>query len=141
MKENELAIEKGIKGEIAEDFIGGLKQLFEDHYIDVPDEKYDILDAKEKEVEELKGKINEMTKKEIETKKVINEFTKDEILEEITSGLADTEVEKLKSLVNSLMTFFVSFSFLVISLIFPLSSSTSFSLASKISYFSSGTSM
>ena len=102
MKENELAIEKGIKGEIAEDFIGGLKQLFEDHYIDVPDEKYDILDAKEKEVDELKSKINEMTKKEIESKKVINEFTKDEILEDITSGLADTEVEKLKSLVENI---------------------------------------
>jgi hypothetical protein len=102
MKENELAIEKGIKGEIAEDFIGGLKQLFEDHYIDVPDEKYDILDSKEKEVEELKGKINEMTKKEIESKKVINDFTKEEILDDVTSSLADTEVEKLKSLVENI---------------------------------------
>ena len=45
MKENELAIERGLKGEIAEDFISGLKQLFEDHYVDVPDEKYDVLEA------------------------------------------------------------------------------------------------
>ena len=71
MADNELAIEKGIKGEIAEDFIGGLKQLFEDHYIDVPDEKYDVLEAKEKELEEVKAKINEMTEKTIEDKKLI----------------------------------------------------------------------
>ena len=77
MADNELAIEKGIKGEIAEDFIGGLKQLFEDHYIDIPDEKYDVLDAKEQEIEELKGKVNEMTEKSIEMKKQINEFSKD----------------------------------------------------------------
>jgi len=100
MSENELAIEKGIKGEIAEDFIGGLKQLFEDHYIDIPDEKYDVLEAKEQEIEELKGKLNETTQKSMEMKKQINEFSKDEILEEVTSGLADTEVEKLKSLIE-----------------------------------------
>ena len=100
MSENELAIEKGIKGEIAEDFIGGLKQLFEDHYIDIPDEKYDVLEAKEQEVEELKAKLNETTEKSMEMKKQINEFSKDEILDEVTSGLADTEVEKLKSLIE-----------------------------------------
>ena len=100
MSENELAIEKGIKGEIAEDFIGGLKQLFEDHYIDIPDEKYDVLEAKEHEVEELKAKLNETTEKSMEMKKQINEFSKDEILDEVTSGLADTEVEKLKSLIE-----------------------------------------
>jgi hypothetical protein len=99
MADNELAIEKGVKGEIAEDFIGGLKQLFEDHYIDIPDEKYDILDAKEKEIEELKGKVNEMTNKSIDDKKVIDGYTKDEIFEETVDGLADTEKEKIKSLV------------------------------------------
>jgi len=81
MADNELAIEKGIKGEIAEDFIGGLKQLFEDHYIDVPDEKYDILEAKEKELEDLKSKVNEMVEKSVEDKTVIDSFTKDEIFE------------------------------------------------------------
>jgi len=98
MADNELAIEKGIKGEIAEDFIGGLKQLFEDHYIDVPDEKYDILEAKEKELEEMKAKINEMTEKSIEDKKLIEGYTKDEIFEQTVEGLADTEKEKIKSL-------------------------------------------
>ena len=100
MADNELAIEKGIKGEIAEDFIGGLKQLFEDHYIDVPDEKYDILEAKEKELEEMKAKINEMTEKSIEDKKLIEGYTKDEIFESAVEGLADTEKEKMKSLVE-----------------------------------------
>ena len=100
MADNELAIEKGIKGEIAEDFIGGLKQLFEDHYIDVPDEKYDILEAKEKELEEMKAKINEMTEKSIEDKKLIEGYTKDEIFESSVEGLADTEKEKMKSLVE-----------------------------------------
>ena len=100
MTDNELAIEKGIKGEIAEDFIGGLKQLFEDHYIDVPDEKYDVLEAKEKELEDMKSKVNEMTEKSIEDKKLIEGYTKDEIFEEAVEGLADTEKEKMKSLVE-----------------------------------------
>jgi len=100
MADNELAIEKGIKGEIAEDFIGGLKQLFEDHYIDVPDEKYDVLEAKEKELEEMKAKINEMTEKSIDDKKTIEGYTKDEIFEQTVEGLADTEKEKIKSLVE-----------------------------------------
>ena len=100
MTDNELAIEKGIKGEIAEDFIGGLKQLFEDHYIDVPDEKYDVLEAKEKELEDMKSKVNEMTEKSIEDKKLIEGYTKDEIFEESVEGLADTEKEKMKSLVE-----------------------------------------
>ena len=100
MTDNELAIEKGIKGEIAEDFIGGLKQLFEDHYIDVPDEKYDVLEAKEKELEEAKAKINDMTEKAVEDKKLIEGYTKDEIFESAVSGMADTEKEKMKSLVE-----------------------------------------
>ena len=100
MTDNELAIEKGIKGEIAEDFIGGLKQLFEDHYIDVPDEKYDVLEAKEKELEEMKSKVNEMTEKAVADKKLIEGYTKDEIFESAVEGMADTEKEKMKSLVE-----------------------------------------
>ena len=57
-KENELAIERGLKGEIAEDFISGLKQLFEDHYIDVPDEKYNVLEAQSEKISELEEKLN-----------------------------------------------------------------------------------
>ena len=100
MTDNELAIEKGIKGEIAEDFIAGLKTLFEDHYIDVPDEKYDVLEAKEKELEEMKSKVNEMTEKAVSDKKLIEGYTKDEIFESAVDGMADTEKEKMKSLVE-----------------------------------------
>merc|ERR1712072_756601 len=59
MKENELALERGIKGEIAEDFISGLKKLFEDHYIDVPDEKYNVLEDQSSKIDELNNKLNE----------------------------------------------------------------------------------
>ena len=59
MKENELAVERGLKGEIAEDFISGLKTLFEDHYVDVPDEKYDVLEAQSEKITELEGKLDE----------------------------------------------------------------------------------
>ena len=100
MTDNELAIEKGIKGEIAEDFIAGLKTLFEDHYIDVPDEKYDVLESKEKELEEMKSKVNEMTEKAVADKKLIEGYTKDEIFESAVDGMADTEKEKMKSLVE-----------------------------------------
>ena len=68
-KENELAIERGLKGEIAEDFISGLKQLFEDHYIDVPDEKYDVLEAQSEKIAELEDKLNESIQKNVEMTK------------------------------------------------------------------------
>ena len=68
MKENELAIERGLKGEIAEDFISGLKQLFEDHYIDVPDERYDILEAQSDRIAELEEHINSIMEQNIEMK-------------------------------------------------------------------------
>ena len=68
MKENELAIERGLKGEIAEDFIGGLKALFEEHYIDVPDEKYDILESQAQKIDELEEKLNDTIGKLTEKK-------------------------------------------------------------------------
>ena len=64
-----LRLKEVTKGEIAEDFISGLKQLFEDHYVDVPDEKYDVLEAQSEKISELEGKINEMMEKSIEMKK------------------------------------------------------------------------
>ena len=66
MKENELAVERGLKGEIAEDFISGLKTLFEDHYVDVPDEKYDVLEAQSEKITELEGKLDEAIQKNVE---------------------------------------------------------------------------
>jgi len=67
MKDNELALERGIKGEIAEDFISGLKKLFEDHYIDVPDEKYNVLEDQAGKIEDLEKKLNEQIEKKCST--------------------------------------------------------------------------
>jgi|MDTB01.2.fsa_nt_gb hypothetical protein len=98
MKENSLALERGIKGEIAEDFISGLKKLFEDHYINVPDEKYDVLEAQAKEVEDLKGKLNEEIEKNIELTKVSGDLAKEQIKAEVAGDLADTAKEKFNKL-------------------------------------------
>ena len=69
MKENELAIERGLKGEIAEDFISGLKQLFEDHYVDVPDEKYDVVETTVRKDFRTRSKLNEIIESTVQLKK------------------------------------------------------------------------
>ena len=98
MKENELAIEKGIKGEIAEDFINGLKKLFEDHYIDVPDEKYDVLEDQASKIEELEKKLNEQISKNVEMNKENSSLKRTDIIAEVASDLADTSKEKFAKL-------------------------------------------
>ena len=100
MKENKLALERGIKGEIAEDFIGGLKKLFEDHYIDVPDEKYDVLEDQASKIEEIEKKLNEEIEKNIEMNKVNGLYKRQEIIDENSKDLADTAKEKFDSLVE-----------------------------------------
>jgi len=98
MKENELAIERGIKGEIAEDFINGLKKLFEDHYIDVPDEKYDVLEDQASKIEELEKKLNEQIAKNVEMNKENSSLKRTDIIAEVASDLADTSKEKFAKL-------------------------------------------
>lgn len=98
MKENELAVERGLKGEIAEDFIAGLKQLFEDHYVDIPDEKYDVLQAQSDKIAELEEKVNKTLDESIEFKKSNDELTRNKVISEMSSDLADTEIEKFKGL-------------------------------------------
>ena len=100
MKENELALERGIKGEIAEDFISGLKKLFEDHYIDVPDEKYDVLEDQAGKIEDLEKKLNEEIEKNVEMNKVNGGYKRQEIIDEHSKDLADTAKEKFDSLVE-----------------------------------------
>ena len=97
-KENELAIERGLKGEIAEDFISGLKQLFEDHYIDVPDEKYDILEAQSDKISELEEKINSVMEQNISLSNVKSDLIREQVISEASEDLTDTEIEKFKSL-------------------------------------------
>ena len=98
MKENEIAIERGLKGEIAEDFISGLKDLFTEHYIDVPDEKYDILESQSAKIDELESKINEQIEKNAELKSANQSLVRESVFAEVSADLAATEVEKFKSL-------------------------------------------
>ena len=98
MKENELAVERGLKGEIAEDFIAGLKQLFEDHYVDIPDEKYDVLQAQSDKIAELEEKVNKSIGESMDFKKSNDSLTRDKVISEVSSDLADTEIEKFKGL-------------------------------------------
>ena len=100
MSENELSIERGLKGEIAEDFISGLKGLFEDHYIDVPDEKYDILEANLTKIEELEDKLNKQMEENVQLRKAKGELVKESMIADIADGMTDTETEKFQSLVD-----------------------------------------
>jgi hypothetical protein len=101
-KENELAIERGLKGEIAEDFISGLKQLFEDHYIDVPDEKYDVLEAQSEKIAELEEKVNSVMEQNIVLSNVKSGLVREQVISESCEELTDTEIEKFKSLTEDI---------------------------------------
>lgn len=98
MQENKIAIERGIKGEIAEDFIGGLKKLFEDHYIDVPDEKYNVLEDQASKIEDLEKKLNEEIEKNVELNKSNGELKRVEIAKAVSEDLTDVEKEKFNKL-------------------------------------------
>jgi hypothetical protein len=98
MKENEIAIEKGLRAEIVEDFIGGLRNLFIEHYIDIPADKVDVVEELTTRVEELESSLNEQITHGIELKKELNEQKKIEAIYTACEGLTQTQVEKLKSL-------------------------------------------
>jgi hypothetical protein len=100
--QNELALEHGMKSEILEGFVAGLKGLFEEHYIDIPEEKFDVLGSMESKVEELEAKLNEQVATNVELNKTIGELQRNEIVESACEGLTDTEVEKLKGLAEEL---------------------------------------
>ena len=102
MKDNELAIEKGLKSEITEDFIGGMKKLFETHYIDLPDSKFDVVEDQAAEIVKLKEEMNKTLETNVELNQKIGEFARDEIINDVSSDLAETEKEKLKGLAESI---------------------------------------
>jgi uncharacterized coiled-coil protein SlyX len=102
MKDNEIALERGMKSEILESFVSGMKNLFEEHYIDVPEERFDVLGEMENKIEELEAKLNEQMATNIEMSKTIAEQSRAEIVKSISEGLTDTEVEKFNSLVEEL---------------------------------------
>ena len=101
MKENELAVERGIRTEIAEDFITGLKSLFKEHYIDVPEEKYNVLDDLTNQTKDLESKLNEQIEKNVELTKQNSEFNRANVIADISSDLAETEKEKFASMAEN----------------------------------------
>ena len=101
MEENQIAIESGLRAELTEDFIGGLRNLFAEHYIDVPAEKVDLVDELAGKVEELESKLNEEIERAVDLKKSLVESRKVEMTREVCEGLTATQVEKIKSLAES----------------------------------------
>ena len=98
LEDNKLAVEKGLRTELTEDFIGGLKTLFEQHYIDVPDAKIDVVDDLSERVEELEDKLNAEIDKNIQLVEKLNQSEKEGIIEENAQNLSDVQTEKLKEL-------------------------------------------
>jgi len=102
MKENELAIEKGIRSELVEDFMSGLKTLFAEHYIDIPEEKVDMVDDLFTKVEDLETSLDEEINRGVELQKELAQFKKDDAISEVTKDLADTETEKISKLAEGI---------------------------------------
>jgi hypothetical protein len=101
MEENQIAIESGLRSELTEEFIAGLRNLFAEHYIDVPSEKVDLVDELASKVEELESKLDEEIERGISFAKALVESRKNEVTREVTEGLTTTQVEKIKTLAES----------------------------------------
>ena len=102
MKENELAIERGIRSELVEDFMSGLKTLFTEHYIDLPEEKVDMVDDLFTKVEELEGSLDEEINRGVELQKELAQYKKTDALKSATKDLADTDSEKIEKLAEGI---------------------------------------
>ena len=102
VKDNAIAIEKGLRSEIVEDFIEGLRNLFVEHYIDIPEDKVDVVEELTAKVEELESSLNEQITSSVEMKKELNEHKKYEVIYAACEGLTQTQVEKMKSLAEGI---------------------------------------
>lgn len=98
VRDNEIAIETGLKAELTEDFISGLRNLFVEHYIDIPEEKVNVVEELAKKVEELEESLNEEIQRGVSLKKQLSEQTRHNILRNVSEGLTETQVEKLNAL-------------------------------------------
>lgn len=98
VSENELAIERGLKSELTEDFINGLKKLFEEHYVEVPEDKFDVVEELAGRLDDMEDKLNEEVASNIKAQQDIEELQREKIISEATKDLADSEIEKLKEL-------------------------------------------
>ena len=101
MTENELAVEHGIKSEMTESFLSGMKNLFEEHYVTIPEDKYDVLESMVEKLDEMETKLNEQIDKNIGLNKRLAESSAQDVLTQVSSGLAETQKEKLASLAES----------------------------------------
>ena len=101
MTENQLAIEHGLKTEMTESFLGGMKSLFEEHYVSIPEEKYDVIESMVDKLDEMESKLNEQIDKNVALNKRLAESVADVIFAEISEGLAVTQKEKLASLAEN----------------------------------------
>ena len=100
VKENEIAIESGIRAEIVENFMEGLRGLFTENYVDIPEEKVDLVDELAAKVQELETSVNEEMEKNIDISKQLQEMKKEQIIESISDGLSENQSDKLKSLAD-----------------------------------------
>jgi len=101
VSENELAIEHGLKTEMTESFLEGMKKLFEDHYVTIPEEKYDVIESMVDKLDEMESKLNEQIDKNVALNKRLAESTADVIFSEVTEGLAQTQRDKLATLAEN----------------------------------------
>jgi exonuclease VII large subunit len=99
--ENELAIEQGLKTEMTESFLSGMKELFEAHYVSIPEDKYDVLESMVEKLDDMETKLNEQIEKNIHLNQRLAESVADGILDQVSEGLAATQKEKLASLAES----------------------------------------
>ena len=102
LEENQLAVDRGIKNEITEDFMIGLKSLFEEHYISIPDEKVDVVEGMADSIREMEAKLDEQVKANVKLQSRLNETARKNIVNEVSDGLADTQKDKLAALAESL---------------------------------------
>ena len=101
MEENALAVEHGLKTEMTESFLEGMKSLFEDHYVNIPEEKYDVLNSMVEKLDEMEGKLNEQINKNVALNKRLSESSADVVLSDVSEGLALSQKEKLATLAEN----------------------------------------
>ena len=102
MEQNQVAVDRGIRNEITEDFIAGLKGLFEEHYISIPDEKVDVVEGMAESIREMEARLDEQVKANVKLQNSLNETARKNILNNVSEGLADTQKEKLAALAEGL---------------------------------------
>ena len=100
-QENALAVEQGLKSEITESFLDGMKGLFEEHYVTIPEEKYDVLESMVDKLDEMEGKLNEQIERNVALNRRLAESSADGIFATVAEGLADTQKEKLAALAEN----------------------------------------